>query len=231
MKAIGEVENGAEEVIDAFLEYINDGLLIFPTHSWDRINKDSDIYDPITEPSCVGILSNLFLKRPGVIRSFHPTHSVAALGEMAANYVQGEERWDTPCSRKGCWGKLYDLKAKILFVGCSLQKNTIIHGVEEWSNIPERLSENPISLKIKIPGGKLIDRTLHTHYNPLGDISENYDKIEEALLKTRIATIGRIGDAKTYVCDVKKMVDLVTSFLKKNPDLFLDKDPIPAEWY
>jgi aminoglycoside 3-N-acetyltransferase len=231
MKSIGEVENGAETVLDAFIEYLNVGLLIFPTHTWAKINNENDIFDPMTEPSCVGILSNLFMKRPNVLRSWHPTHSVAAFGKGAEEYVQGEENWDTPCHRNGCWGKLYDMGAKILFVGCGLRSNTIIHGVEEWNQIPERLTDNYQSLKIRTPDGKLIERPLRTH-NPLfGDISENYGKIEDALLKKGIAKLGRIGDAKTYSCDARKMVDLVTTFLKRNPNLFIDKTPIPVEWY
>lgn len=91
------------------------------------------------------------MKRPGVACSWHPTHSVAALGRGAHEYVQGEEQWDTPCPRGGCWGKLYDLGAKILFVGRTLRSNTIIHEVEEWNGIPNRLTGYHQPLKILTP--------------------------------------------------------------------------------
>jgi aminoglycoside 3-N-acetyltransferase len=39
MKAVGEVEGRADTVIDAFLEYMQDGLLVFPTHSWSEENN------------------------------------------------------------------------------------------------------------------------------------------------------------------------------------------------
>lgn len=108
MKAIGEVEGRADTVLDAFIEYMKDGLLIFPTHSWDADNLRNNIYDPLTEPSCVGILTNLFMKREGVLRSLHPTHSVAVLGKDAEEYIKDEENSETPCPRTGCWGRLYD---------------------------------------------------------------------------------------------------------------------------
>ncbi|NLU41337.1 MAG: AAC(3) family N-acetyltransferase [Firmicutes bacterium] len=231
MKAIGEVDGRADTVLDAFIEYLSDGLLIFPTHTWRQINEQNNVFDPGTEPACVGILPNLFMRRPGVVRSLHPTHSVAALGRGAQEYVQGEEGWDTPCSRHGCYGKLYDMSAKVLFVGCSLKTNTILHGVEEWNGIPNRLTDTHQLLKIRTPDGRFIDRPLRRHYHPSGDVSHNYDKIEDALLETGIARLGRIGDAKTYVCDARRMVDLVSSFLKRNPDLFLDQAPIPKHWY
>ncbi|HBC99675.1 MAG TPA: AAC(3) family N-acetyltransferase, partial [Lachnoclostridium sp.] len=56
MKAIGVVEGGGDSVLDAFIEYMKDGLLLFPTHSWSDKNLKDGIYDPKTEPACVGIL-------------------------------------------------------------------------------------------------------------------------------------------------------------------------------
>ena len=133
MKSIGEVEGRADTVLDAFIEYFSDGLLIFPTHTWRQINEEHNVFDPMTEPACVGILPNLFMKRPGVVRSWHPTHSVAALGRGAQEYVKGEEQWDTPCPRGGCWGKLYDLAAKILLLVHAEDQYDYTRGRVEWS--------------------------------------------------------------------------------------------------
>lgn len=229
MKSIGHVEKGADEVLDAFIEHLKEGLLIFPTHTWAQINENNLVFDPKTESSCVGVLTNLFLQRPGVVRSNHPTHSVAAIGNNAESYIENDNNGDTPCSRLGCWGKLYDIDAKILFVGCSLKRNTIIHGVEEWCNISNRLSKEKVPFKVKTSTGGLFERPTYTHFNPVGDISENYDKIEEALLDKRIARIGQVGDAKTYVCDTKAMVDFVSDILFKMPDFFLDNLKMPTE--
>lgn len=65
MKSIGEVEGRADTVLDALIEYFKDGLLLLPTHTWKNINEDNPVYDPAVTPSCVGILTNLFLKRDG----------------------------------------------------------------------------------------------------------------------------------------------------------------------
>lgn len=231
MKAIGPVEGGAETVLDAFIEYMAEGLLIFPTHTWETINETNNIYDPQTEPSCIGILSNLFLKRPGVFRSLHPTHSVAAIGKEAESYIRGEEKSRTACPRKGCWGKLYDRKAQILFLGCSPKKNTFIHGVEEWYDIPNRLSADLQPLKIKMSDGSLKDCPVHRHESPVDDISFNYDKIQTALLAKGISVNGKIGEASSILCSAAPMADLVGVFLKKNPDLFIDHKPVPENWY
>lgn len=231
MKSIGQVDGGADTVLDAFSDYLKDGLLIFPTHTWDQMNNEYNVFDVKQEPTCVGILTELFRKRPGVIRSWHPTHSVAALGKDAFEYVKGEEQWDTPCAREGCWGKLYDWHAKILFIGCGLNRNTIIHGVEEWNDIPNRLTPQPQSLKTRTPHGELLETPAYRHHSPVGNISENYPILEEPLVNTGIAQIGQFGDARTILCDVVPMVDLTSSFLQRDPDVFLEKKPIPASWY
>ena len=67
MKAVGEVEGGAETVIDVFLEYLRDGLFMTPAHTWAQMGEAHSYFDPKTEPACVGIIPNLFLKRSGVV--------------------------------------------------------------------------------------------------------------------------------------------------------------------
>ncbi|HKM43262.1 MAG TPA: AAC(3) family N-acetyltransferase [Limnochordia bacterium] len=231
MKAIGDVEGGADTVLHAFGDFLKLGLLVLPTHTWEQINATYNIYDVLHEPSCVGLLTNLFRQRPDVLRSWHPTHSVAALGQDAADYVQGEENIDTPCGRKGCWGKLYDRKAKVLFLGVPLSRNTLIHGVEEWACVPRRLTDDHTLFKIRTPDGRLLDRPMRRHSSPISDISKNYDKLAEPLLKRGIAVQGKFGDAQSTLIEVEPMVDLTLEFLRRDPDLFLDQEPVPKEWY
>ena len=231
MKAIGPVRGGADTVLDAFSEFLAPGLLVLPTHTWDQINVAGNVFDVAGQPSCVGILTNLFRQRPGVIRSWHPTHSVAALGVDAADFAAGEELVDTPCARKGCWGKLYDRQAKVLFLGVDLSRNTLIHAVEEWAEIPERINPDYQLFKIKTPNGRLLDRPIRGHKAPIHGISDNYIKLTTPLLRRGIAVQGQIGNAESILVDVVPMVDLTMELLERNPDLFLDPEPVPKEWY
>ncbi|MFW6229630.1 MAG: AAC(3) family N-acetyltransferase [Halanaerobium sp.] len=230
MKAVGEVEGRADTVIDAFMEYMQDGLLLFPTHSWSEKNNKDNKFNPKTEDSCVGILTNIFRKREGVVRSLHPTHSLAAYGKDAEEFTAGEEKRKTPCPRNGCYGKLYDRNAQILFLGCTLKTNTFIHGVEEWNQIPNRLGDSPVEYQIVLKD-KVIDCPVYPHQAPVEDVSKNYDKLKEPLLSKNICVKGKIGDAVSYLCRAKKMADLTSKFLQKNQDLFLDDQPIPEAWY
>ncbi len=71
---------------------------------------------------------------------------------------------------------------------------------------------------------------LRGHQNPIGDISFNYDKMLEPFLHKGIAVRGKIGDAPCVLCDAVGMAELTSSYLQREPDLFLTGDPVPDEW-
>lgn len=227
MKAIGPVEGGAEAVLDAFSWYMQDGLLVLPTHTWRQMSESYTVFDVVREPSCVGLLTNLFRQRPGVIRSWHPTHSVAALGREAAEYTAGEEQTRTPCPRSGCWGRLYDRRATILFLGCSLKCNTFLHGVEEWCGVSNRLARTPQDFTVITPAGERLTVPQYRHHTePELDVSDHYDKMAPAFEKAGAVRYARLGEAACIVADAVAMADITARYLAANEQLFADEEPL-----
>ncbi len=229
MKAIGPVQGGAETVLDALCDYMQRGLLVLPTHTWKQMNERYRVFRVTEEPSCVGILSELFRKRKGVIRSLHPTHSLAAFGADAAAFTAGEERTVTPCPRKGCYGKLYDRSATVLFIGCTLKNNTFLHGVEEWCRIPNRLAPTAQFFTVIAPKGYYIVPQYRHFTNPPIDVSEHYDKMEPAFAEGGAVRYGHLGNARCILADAVKMADITIPYLRKNPRLFDDNAPLATE--
>ncbi|WP_449536291.1 AAC(3) family N-acetyltransferase [Ferdinandcohnia sp. Marseille-Q9671] len=217
MKSIGQVEGGADTVLDALSEYMKDGLLVFPTHTWSYIKAENPKFYVEESPSCVGLLTELFRKRPGVVRSWHPTHSVAALGNGAQEFVAGNEKFNTPCARESSWGKLLDRKASILLIGVDLRRCTYIHGVEEWLDIPGRLTDSHEQLYTVLPDGTEISVPQRRH---IGHTSEKYERVEEAFLDQDAMFKGSFGDAEVRVCDTVKMTDLLYHILEEDPEMF-----------
>lgn len=227
MKSIGEVEGGADTVLDALSEYMEEGLLVLPTHTWSYINADNPKFEVDNSPSCVGILPELFRKRKGVIRSYHPTHSVAALGKDAAAFTEGAERLNTPCHRQSVWGKLLDRKATILLVGVDLRRNTYIHGIEEWVDVPGRLTEEHEALVTVLGDGTEISVPSRRHKGPAS--SEHFWKVDELLEEQGAMYKGAWGDAVVRVCDTVKFNDIISSMLRADPDIFLDNEPLKQQ--
>ena len=62
-KAVGEVKGGPEAFIDAFCEYLSDGLFLVPTQTWANVTKKSPIYDPRTSEPCIGLIPRTAYKR------------------------------------------------------------------------------------------------------------------------------------------------------------------------
>lgn len=232
MKSIGEVEGGGDTVIDAWCEYMKDGLLIFPTHTWNILKDENPVYDMVRTPSRVGILTNLFLKRPGVARSVHPTHSVAAIGKGASAYLKSDLNVNTPCGRAGCWGKLIDLQAEILFLGCTLRSNTFIHGVEEWNQVPDRISKTTRPITVIPENGDRYIKHMYTHYCSFtDDVSQYYGKLEPVFEKYHAIRRGTFGDAACIIGNAEKMNRITSYLLQSNPALFANGDVIPEESY
>lgn len=232
LKAIGPVEGGADTVIDALMDYFKEGLLMMPTHTWKQMSEEYNVFDSKTEPGCVGILPNIFRTKPGVVRSLHPTHSMAVYGVGAEEYIQGEENLKTPCAPEGCWGRLRDINAKILLIGVTHARNTYIHSIEESFDVPERFTAGTIDFQVKMPDGHLKKVSVYRHYNRHTEhISESYDKMLEGYFETGAARKGKLGDAECILCDAGKLFRVTEKILKKEINCFIDCENIPREWY
>ena len=229
MKSIGDVEGGAETVLDALCEYMAEGLLVFPTHTWAYINETNPKFYVESSECCIGILPELFRKRKGVVRSLHPTHSVAAFGKDALSFIADNEFWDTPCARQSPWGKLLDRQAEIMLIGVDLRRNTFIHGIEEWVDIPDRLTPQPERLYVVLPDGKEISVPSRRHY---GDHwSEYFWKVDEFLEAHQAMRKGTFGEATVRICETQATTALLTKALKINPNLFSNNAPFEKEKY
>jgi len=223
MKSIGEVDGGADTVLDVFCAYLaTNGNIALPSHSWDAIKLGGKhvIFDPEKEPSCVGILTEMFRKRKNALRSLHPTHSIAVMGKDAGYFVSGEHLIDTPCGRNGCWGKILDMGFKIIFLGCDTKSNTFLHGVEEWLNVPGRMTDGHQDLKIIMPDGTVFDRPMRRHSDKYGGVSERYDRIMPYIEEKNLAVKGKFGGADCIVLKARDIYEVTAALLEKNIDFF-----------
>lgn len=230
MKAVGEVEGGADAVLDAWMEYFAQGLLLLPTHTWAQMSGEHSVYDPKSEESCVGLLTNMFRQRPGVVRSLHPTHSVAAYGKAAAAYVAGEENCNTPCTPGGCYDRLRQVKGKILLVGVGHERNTFIHSVEEVLNVPNRLTDRPVLFQVVMPDGSRKPVYMRKHYNVMQPhISEDFVKLEQAFYDTDAAKKVKFGAADCILCDAERVFEVTRFCLAPDPECLVTEAVIPPE--
>ncbi|MDR0292930.1 MAG: AAC(3) family N-acetyltransferase [Oscillospiraceae bacterium] len=213
-KAVGETEGRGDTVLDALSEYMRPGLLVLPSHTWDNVGLRNPVMDVLYTPSCVGVLTELFRKREGVFRSLHPTHSLAAAGADAEEFVSGEERIETPCGKGGAYYKLWERDAQILLIGVNFTRNTYIHGVEEWDNAGGSVSPNKTDLYVINRQGSRLYTPQYRHCAPLG--SETFSKLEPFALQQGILFMGRFGDATARLMRANPLRAMTAAFLRED---------------
>jgi len=142
-RSLGPIEGGAATVISALQAACGpDGLLLMPSFNLVEPERRPQTWDLRTTPSTVGWLTEYFRQMPGTYRSDHYSHSVAACGSGARQFVSDHlcqdgmhSPWDRlPWGRTFGWHspmyRAYEAGGKILMLGVDYDSSTYIHLVE-----------------------------------------------------------------------------------------------------
>lgn len=226
-KAVGQVEGGPEGFIDAFCEYLTQGLFLVPTHTWSNVTRKQPVYDVKTTVPCIGLIPRTAAFRPDGVRSLHPTHSVWVHGKGAEAFIAGEELAESPAPVGFCWNRLAEIGTKILLIGVTNTNNTFIHAVDEIADLPDRLAPEPWEVTVIDGNG---NRITHPFRNHGRTGSDNFCNFEEPLVGLGAQTFGTLGDAQVRVVDAVKCRDVILSiYAKTDEHLCLVRRPIPEE--
>lgn len=113
-------------------------------------------FDVRRTPSQMGLVTELFRRWPGVVRSLHPTHSVCALGPLAKELVATHHLSSWACGELSPFGIMGRRKTAILGIGTEYYRSlTQVHAMEEilGDQFPvPREPEEPVRVE-------LVDRT------------------------------------------------------------------------
>ena len=165
-----------------------------------------------------------------MVRSLHPTHSIAACGRGTAAYLAGELENNTPCTPGGCYDRLREVGGKILLLGVSHARNTFLHSVEEVLNVPNRLTDKPLQLTVVDGAGAEHTVYMRRHYNAQQPhISEDFVKLEQAYLDCGAAKNTKFGDAACILCDANELFRVTRHVLAPDPEAFVTEPMIPAQ--
>jgi len=247
MKSIGPVLGGPQAVISAFQHVVTPrGTIIMPAFSYnfERIYEKIEPYDPETTPSQVGLLSESFRNMKGVVRSSHPTHSVAAWGRLAKELTEGHDKIsglavNSPFHRaaRSAYNALrppatmLPLRAgsdagrhgaKLCMIGCGFTSLSLLHVAEEVANLPFlsifnwwHVGWKPAAL-IKRNGE--IDKI---KYPSIPGCSKNFGAAEELARGHKLLREGKLGNARVLLADAGKILEIVVRRLVRQNDFLL----------
>jgi aminoglycoside 3-N-acetyltransferase len=218
LRNLGPIQDGADTVLDALLSCIgSEGLLVMPTFTYQN-----EGFNPAISPSKTGILSEMLRKRPGAVRSLHPTHSITVVGDGAVALC--EEHYLKPGLGIG---SPLDLVAKmgggILLLGVGHTSNSTVHVGEAYAkmpylDIPFRPSDPS---RIPILGSVQMEVEL---LDPPG-CSRAFGVIEALLRKRSAIQDGLIGKALIQWIVGEEVISATTELLRFDDTALLCSDP------
>ena len=218
LSSLGHVEKGADGVIEALLEVIGpSGNLMLPAFNYTRPLPEP-YYDPKNTPGRAGIIPETGRKRPGAVRSLHPTHSVAVIGPDAKRLTEGHLLTrafgkDSPIDRLAKAG------GKVLLLGVAHTSSSTIHIGEEYADIPKGFwHAGPLPMaKILMPDGKIVEHQLDTS----SSCSTAFNAAEYPLRQHNEISDLRIGAAKIQLMSGAAVIRRVREMIDKKADILL----------
>ena len=189
------------------------GVLMMPTLPFTGTAVDhvarTPVFDVARAPSRVGLLTELFRRSTGVVRSTHPTHAVAIWGDDAAAIAAGHESATTPCGAGSPYARLFDRGGKVLLAGADLASLTLYHALEEA--LEPRLPVSPFTdqsftLRSRLPDGTEVTTTTRL-FEPRVSRRRNLYKLQPELKRRRAWHTRRVGGLSLIVLDATAIRD------------------------
>jgi aminoglycoside 3-N-acetyltransferase len=196
----------AEELIEGLLAAVGpQGLVVMPTFTYDN-----ETFVPDT-PSRTGTLTEVFRRRQDAVRSTHPTYSVAAIGNGAAELLDGHAgvgatAIDSPLDRLAARGGL------VLLLGVGHTSNTTAHVGEFHAKAPY----------LDIP----FDPAWPRHgYDRFPGCSRAFGMLERPLRERGAIRDGRVGRALAQLVPGSAVIEETVKLLQSDAAALLCTDP------
>lgn len=229
LKSIGHVEGGAPAVVQALVEAVRPGgTVLFPaltfTGSLTLFMRAHATVDLRHSPPMVGAIPRAAANYPSARQSIHPTHPVIAIGPAADELFSGNQSGQGPCGAASPFYKAAMAGGYILLIGVGNSTNTTLHCVEELAA--------PYMNRNGVFHVQTIDHQGHSHMIavkgfPVG-LARNFDVINPALEQEGIMTNHTLGNAPTRLINGRRMIEYVTEWIGREPNLLVDNPASPA---
>ena len=217
LSSIGEVDGGADTVVDAVLDALGpEGTLAVPTFcSINRRRKRT--YDPDTTPSEVGQITNALRSRPEAFRSPHIWQSMSAIGRRAEEMmsVHRPVAW----AADGPFWRLYEWDAYIMLLGVPYFRSTFWHLIEQWVQ-PGYGKWRESTGRIRNPDGSETPLKEIT-FGPRSGHAHDFNKLGSRMEARGLVRVGAVGNAMVRLYRARDAFDTGVAEYRKDPTLFI----------
>jgi aminoglycoside 3-N-acetyltransferase len=171
--------------------------------------------------SAMGVITEIFRQRRGVVRSVNPAHPILAWGPAAAWLIAGHEHTMYSCGKDSPFEKLVQVQAKALLFDVSMRRMTFYHYLEDLfqDSAPVSLYEDlPVeSVVIDTNGNKktvktyVLSRASRRHWSP---------HLRQALMQEKLINRQKIGNTRLIVLKLQDVVDCAKRMIRAGKSLW-----------
>jgi aminoglycoside 3-N-acetyltransferase len=214
---ITPVEDGPQGLIAALrLALGREGTLVMPSMTED----DDHPFDSKTTP-CIGmgIVSDMFWRLPGVLRSDNPS-AFAAVGEQAVR-ITAPHPIDPPHGLNSPVGRVYELDGQVLLLGVGHDANTTIHLAESLAGVRYRRKKYVTVVKDGKP--------TRVDYQEIDHCCQNFNLVDRWLEERGLQRKGYVGHAEARLAQSQNIVTVAVEQLRMNETIFLHPKGVDVE--
>ncbi len=195
-----------QEIIAAVLDVIGPtGTLVMTsmpyTSSTSSYLDSGPTFDVRRTPSQMGIITEIFRRRPGVVRSLSATHPLLALGPRAAGLIDGHDLCPYPCGPGSPFERLLEADARMLFFDLPFIGFTFVHYIEHQlrDRLPFALYErNPRRTRVIDYDNSLLERECYVFSREASE-RRSVEVITAAMRRDGTAIWKRVGNTQVVV--------------------------------
>jgi aminoglycoside N3'-acetyltransferase len=216
LKSLGYVENGPQTVIKALFQSVSpDGTIVFPAYympggtMYGACQIKDYVFDPRVHGTNLGSIPKEFLRFPGVERSLHPTHSVAALGRNARYLTEAHHLAPSTFGKGSPWDRLIEIGGKVAGIGIPMAPGGLYHPLEDHMMdafpLPVRMKETHF-LRCRQQSGEIIKVPVvpldpgflprRIDHKSRGDLRDYFWR---EFTGAGLLRVGQVGEARTWL--------------------------------
>ncbi len=206
-----DVNKELNKLFDNIISFLGKrGTLVVPAFSYSFTQGKN--FNVEKSPSEIGIFSEYFRKRKDVKRSNHPIFSVCSVGKNSKIFENS--------NTKTCFGKntafdvLHRLSGKIVCLGCSFNRITFAHFVEEKLKVNYRFNKK-FSGFVTVGGKKKFVKTNFF----VRDLKFKTDlsKLKKKLINKSLLKKTNYGRFEIYTVKSKDLFRIASKMIKNKP--------------
>ncbi|HET7114128.1 MAG TPA: AAC(3) family N-acetyltransferase, partial [Pyrinomonadaceae bacterium] len=224
LSACGSIDGGPATVISALRSWITDrAALALPTHTWSYPDATgiAPVYDFTATPSVVGTITNHYWRQPGVVRSQHPSHSIAVSGPGAEDLCRDHELRETPCGPGTPYLRIAEGNSSVLMFGATMDSYTLFHTAEDAADVPYLYFPEQVTLRTRGADGTI--RSVQMWRQDMS-VARRFAATADWLAEQGLLVRRRLGLGELlFIPSARALHDRVVETMRRDPLFLVDE--------